>query len=78
LRSLLCAGILGLRGALTINFLIQGKEPSNFLGLTLGFLDVESRVRAWIESLCVYGSLFRGQKLRDLKHKDSWEETKKN
>ena len=34
-------------------------------------------MRAWIESLCVYGALFMGQKLRDIKHKDSREETGK-
>ena len=56
----------------------MGKEPSNFLGLTLEYLDVESTMRAWVESLCVWGSLFRGQKLRDLKHEDSQEETRKD
>jgi len=55
-----------------------GKEPSNFLGLTLGIFYEESRVRAWTESLCVCGSLFDGQKLRDLKHKYSLEETRKD
>ena len=54
------------------------KEPSNFLGLTLGFFDAKPRVRAWIKSLCVCGSLFRGQKLKDLKHKESQEETWKD
>ena len=56
----------------------MGKEPSNFLGLTLGFFYEESRARAWIESLGVCGSLFRGQKLRDSKNKDSREETRKD
>jgi len=42
-----------------------GKEPSNFLGLSFGFFDEESRARTWLESLWICGSLFRGQELRD-------------
>jgi len=38
----------------------MGKEPSNFLGLALGFFDEESRVRTWVGSLWICGSLFRG------------------
>jgi len=56
----------------------MGKETSNFLGLTLGFFDEESRVRVWTESLCVCGSLFGGQTLRDLKRNDSVEENRKD
>ena len=36
-------------------FRALGKEPSNLLGLTLGFLDVKSRVRVWGAKVWVCG-----------------------
>jgi len=83
LWDILCIGSLNKKNISLFSWgsflasLATRKEPSNFLDLTLGFFDKESRVRAWIESLCVCGSLFRAQKLRDLKHKHLQEKTRK-
>jgi len=54
------------------------KEPLNFLGLTVGFLNMGLAVRVCKESLRVWGSLAWGTRVLGLKAWVSCEETWKD